>query len=572
MIRQPSDPKAVYSTAPTPGDTEIVPQFETPSTLTLSSGLVLLLSFALMAVAWFHSFAEIWQTRWFRLWRAYDRPLWDRLTGGDSYYTHGPLVPLTCMVIAIYIYRRVGLPARRCIDATLCGWGLLTVCMLGHFVGVYGRVKFLSGFCFIGTLAALVLLWGGWRLLRAYWVPVLFLVSMIPLPMNTIASLNFKLKFMAVQASVWLTNNFFGIPAILDGSYVHLPSDTTGVPKTLMIENVCGGLRSLIALTFFASLFAVVCRVKGLWRWLMLLMAVPVAIACNVTRITALNVAAHHYDVSVASKGAAFHDLSGLAVFVLALALLFGLEAVIIRCGHWLKRDWSDRRLLPFLASIARHGSQRFVTGRPAVLVVLAVGAALSIYLAGRPVAQHVGKQAGGAIPLILDIDGTPYEGIDLTLDERTLEILETDDYLYRRYMGSDDRAFEVMIVFSTNIRNGVHAPEVCLEGSGQSVIQNELEEFQLDSIGTLQMRKLTTRRNTRQSLHAYAFKCGGAYTTSYLRQQAAIFFNGLLRRNTAGALIRFTVEVDGPEDQQSGQLLHKAIRKIMPDIESSLP
>ena len=108
-----------------------------------------------------------------------------------------------------------------------------------------------------------MLLWGGWPLARAYWVPVVLLVFMVPLPMNWIADLNLTLKIQAVRAALWLTTELFGVPAIIDGSYTHLLPDISDHLKTLVIENTCSGLRSLISLIWFASLFIVFCQVRA---------------------------------------------------------------------------------------------------------------------------------------------------------------------------------------------------------------------------------------------------------------------------------------------------------------------
>ena len=86
----------------------------------------------------------------------------------------------------------------------------------------------------------------------------------------------------------------------------------------------------MISLTFFASLFALVCRLRGGWRWVLLLMAVPIAIASNVVRIASLDMVASKYGVDAAGEESWFHGFSGLAVFAVALAILFGLEWSII--------------------------------------------------------------------------------------------------------------------------------------------------------------------------------------------------------------------------------------------------
>ena len=42
----------------------------------------------------------------------------------------------------------------------------------------------------------------------------------------------------------------------------------------------------MISLICFAALFALICRAKGFWRIVMLALAVPVAVVCNIARIT----------------------------------------------------------------------------------------------------------------------------------------------------------------------------------------------------------------------------------------------------------------------------------------------
>lgn len=527
----------------------------------------------LLAAGWYHSFYEIWEDRWFPAWNAHKLPLWERLTNGESYYTHGPLVPVICLAIAWYIYKRVGMPMARCMSSSVFGWVGLILFIALHILGVFGRVKFLSGFCLIGTMASLVLIWGGWRLLRAYWVPILFLAFMIPLPMGTIAGINFKLKFFATREAIWLTRHVFDIPALQDGAYVLLPNDQfDGSPKRLVVENVCGGLRSMIALTFFASLFAVVCRVKGFWRIFMLLIAVPVAILCNVIRITGLNVVAHHYGVDAAREGAWFHDMSGIAVFVLALAILFLIEAIIMRVGKRMNADWTDERLLPFLARIPRGGSLGFARQWP-VLITLTLTAGVAIYFAWQPNLPNISAEAENAVPMELTIDNALYTGDRLTLSEDVLSILETNDYLFRHYKSATSPdGFYLLIIFSTNIRNGAHAPEVCIEADGQSIVRTDLVTHDIEGVGHIEMRELLAQDGQSMNLHTYVFKSGDSYTPSYFWQQASIMFNGLTQQNTAGALVRFTIPATRHDQQAARQRLRRAVEELMPQIESSLP
>ena len=58
----------------------------------------------------------------------------------------------------------------------------------------------------------------------------------------------------------------------------------------------------------------------------------------------------------------------------------------------------------------------------------------------------------------------------------------------------------------------------------------------------------ITQRSGGRLTYHLYTYKCGNSYTPSFFMQQATIFFNGLLNRYAAGALIRFTVPVESSD------------------------
>lgn len=594
----------------------------------LSGGNVfaLLLSVALIMTAWWSTFAQMWY-RWFPGWDLVNESLSKRMTEGDSYYTHGPMVPLVSLFIAFMIHRRVGVPCNReaparflaaCIGvvslffirlgmssmgealgqwlfyapagigllitawlawrggalpASLVG-GLLLAGALGlHLLSVYARVMFVSGFALVGTLAALTLIWGGWSLLRAYWLPIVFLLFMIPLPMEMIARLNFQLKFLAGETAVWATNSIFGVPAFMSGSFISFTPEPDGTPKTLVVENVCSGLRSLISLICFASLFALVCRAKGFWRIVMLLLAVPVAVFCNVVRITFLNLIAHYHSVEMAGPDSTLHNLSGMLVFALALALLFGVEQLILLAGRLLMRDWSDERLLGYLDALPKLKSTSPAFASPAVLLVLAVTAGVSIYWSRQIVAVNISDQAQSAVPRTLVIDGHEYGSEDLELDQKTLTILETNDYIYRRFnAGTAARVADLLIVFSANNRKGTHPPEVCLEGVDQQIISKRDYNVKMPRTGTVRMRELVTQNRGFQAIHLYVYKCGDAYTPDFTTQQATIFLNGLMGRNTAGALIRYTVDVRGHDMETARQIAVGAAEASLPIIDERLP
>jgi hypothetical protein len=91
-----------------------------------------------------------------------------RIVGGESYYTHGPLVPLVSLLIAYLLIRRTRMPVR---PSRTAGAVVLGLSLLLHLAACLARAKFVSGFAFIGVLAGLVLFCRARPALRRLWFP-----------------------------------------------------------------------------------------------------------------------------------------------------------------------------------------------------------------------------------------------------------------------------------------------------------------------------------------------------------------------------------------------------------------
>ena len=175
----------------------------------------------LLSISWSHTFYEMW-LRWFPAWKISSTSSWNRIVEGDSYYTHGPLVPVVSLIMAWFVYKRAGFQLRRTPSATVIGWAIFLFSLAAHLASMYARVTFISGYALIGVMLGLFMLWGGWRLLRQYWIPVACLIFMVPMPMAWIADLNFSLKTEAIGAAIWLTNTVFHLPPIPLHQYILL--------------------------------------------------------------------------------------------------------------------------------------------------------------------------------------------------------------------------------------------------------------------------------------------------------------------------------------------------------------
>lgn len=537
--------------------------------------LSFVLVFAAIMVSWWGTFKWMW-SRWFPGWHNLNTSLYERLTEGESYYTHGPLVPLTSLVVGWMIYKRVGLPIVRTTGSKVVGWLVFAAFAFLHLASVYARVDSISGFALIGMLTGLLLVYGGFPFFKAYWMPIVILFFMVPLPASLIDSINFSLRNFAAASAVKATN-LLGVAARIENNVVHLPPGPDG-PKSLVVANVCGGLRSLISLTFFAALFALVCRVKGFWRVVLLLLAVPVAVLCNVIRITSLNIVAHFFGTDAAGEHSAFHGLSGIAVFGVALAIMFGLEWLIIRGSKLFKVNWVDDRLMGYLDKLPKARQQWPNSVRPIVIGVMVLITAWSLWWGAASPAVQRSDRAKHAVQDGIRVDSIPMMSEDSKLPQRDLIILQTNDYLNREYWHPAIGMVHLLIVFSEDNRKGTHPPDICLQGSGHEIVRKQ--DIRLDmptdrmQSSELGFRELITQRAGGTHYFLYTYKCGYDYTPSFFSQQFRIFYNGLRGENAAGALIRYTVpniELTDESIAEARQLAHEAARQLMPQIEQGL-
>jgi EpsI family protein len=383
----------------------------------------------------------------------------------------------------------------------------------------------------------------------------------------------------ASQAAVWIVDRVFGLGVVLEGAQIYLPGHTALDPKVLTVEDVCGGLRSLISLTFFASLFALVCRARSWWRLVMLVMAVPVAIASNIVRITGLAVVAASFGIDAAGEHSWFHNFSGVAVFAVALGFLFLLELAIVGLGKLLHRAWMDNRLLAYLDRIPRRGPQGVRLWRAAPLLVLLAAAGLSVYLARTPGQAQISDIVARIAPTRLDLpDGTVLRAVepDLTMTAKELEILEYPAYVYRSFVAPGVPAtVDVLVQFSANNRKAVHPPDVCLQGSGLNIVAMAIRDVPLPGHAPIPMRELLTENGDSKALFLYVYKCGDRYTPSFFWQQGLVFWNGLVGRfygsDPAGALIRITVPIGAQGPAGARALAMQVAGALMPHIDREL-
>ncbi|MEW6326647.1 MAG: exosortase A [Thermodesulfobacteriota bacterium] len=237
--------------------------------------------------------------------------------GIDDNYSHGYLIP----VITGYMIwtTRKDLKEIQPAPSNL-GLVLLIPGLCQLLVARIGSEYFLQRTSMILVLFGLSLFLAGKKFTRKISFPVAYLFFMIPFPAIIWDKIAFPMKLFASYLAVKVIG-LLGIPIFREGNILHLAN------TTLEVADACSGLRSLTSLLALSAAFVFFTDHSRLKKWLLFLSAVPIAILTNIIRLTVTAGLASKYGEKVAQGF--LHEFSGWLIFLLGLALLMGVNALL---------------------------------------------------------------------------------------------------------------------------------------------------------------------------------------------------------------------------------------------------
>jgi exosortase len=239
--------------------------------------------------------------------------------GQDANYSHGFLVVPVAFLLGWTRRERLYNAPRR---PTLAGAALVVVSALMYVGGRLGAELFLTRVSLVGVLAGTIAFVWGREHLRILAFPVAFLLFMVPLPAIVFNQLTFPLQLVASAAGE-LVIQAAGIPVLRDGNVLQLPT------RTLEVVEACSGMRSVVSLLMLAVTIGQLSERRIMPRVLLVVAAIPVAIAANALRVAGTGIAAEW--VSPAAAEGFLHTFSGAVIFVVAALGLSGAQQLFSR-------------------------------------------------------------------------------------------------------------------------------------------------------------------------------------------------------------------------------------------------
>lgn len=226
----------------------------------------------------------------------------------DPRYSHGFLVPL--FSLTLLWLRRDKMRGSR---PSLWGLPLVTAGMAMKVGGAYTYLTWIDHVSLLPTLAGVAVLAGGLPYLRWAWPAIGFLVFMVPLPYRAEYLLGGPLQRLATVSSAYALQTM-GLPAVTEGFVIHIDEAKIGVVEA------CNGLGMLFMFFAFAAAAALLTP-RAADKAVILLSAVPISLAANVTRISLTGLL--HAKVGGGVADHFYHDLAGWLMMPLALGMLW---------------------------------------------------------------------------------------------------------------------------------------------------------------------------------------------------------------------------------------------------------
>ncbi len=403
----------------------------------------------------------------------------------------------------------------------------------------------IAGFCF------------GREFLKAMWLPLVFLVFMVPLPNMLDRTIGFFLKSISSKLGGALIK-LSGISVHVSGNIIDL-----GVTK-LQVVDACSGLRFVFPLLALGIIYAYFFE-RILWKKaLCVFMTVPIAIVTNGIRIGITGILTEYFGPKVAEGF--FHDFSGWAIFMFAFVFLLIFGQMLRMFSSKSKNTDKMPKPVQTLEKVYPeriNPDVRISMGVTAVLLaavfLLTLNAKvlpridLPSGMAGFPI--QFGGWEGKTEKIEADI--IRESGAEEAFSATYRSPVDGDVSLYIGYRGS---------AFLEN-ENFFHSPTVCLPASGWTVLEESNRTItEIPFFGKLVVSRMIMEAMGSKTLVYFWFQTKDRVTHDKNINRFHLTMHAIRKDNTYDLFIRLitTIGNDGGLPAAEDRL-HRFAREMMP-------
>jgi exosortase D (VPLPA-CTERM-specific) len=474
--------------------------------------------------------------------------------GQQQELSHSYFIPLISLWLAwsnrVRLRQSIGAPS-------IAGAAIIAVALGLLVLGKLTSIFLFQHIGIVVSIAGLVAAFGGLSLLRAAAAPVVFLFFAVPPPYWLITVLSWKFQQVSSVIGVAMIE-LMGIPVYLSGNIIDL-----GEYK-LQVAEACSGLRYLFPFLSLGVMAAYMYR-GALWKKAAIVLAtIPITIAMNSFRIAMTGALVQAYGAEHAEG--AMHFFEGWVVFLLCLAALFGVIALLARFSKP-RVSAIDALATPDLPVIAPT---------PATVPAVAVFASAAALIIAAFGATKLVTTDALITPDRRDFDGiaaefggwqTEVRPIDPTVEE----VLGADDTIVVNLTSPDGEAFNLYLAYLNAQRDGRswHSPRQCIPGGGWKIVDHTIVSRQTAAGKPHAFNRLLIQNGDHRQLVYYWYDQRGRKIANEFVMKFWLIADAVTRKRSDGAMVRLIAPVS------ASMTLEEADRKLeamLQRVEAFLP
>jgi exosortase D (VPLPA-CTERM-specific) len=461
-------------------------------------------------------------------------------------YGHGFFIPFISLLLVWLKRDRI-----QRLQSKGSWWGvpivLLAIVLYG--LGEFGTLYVLLHLSFVLMLVGLCLAAFGRDILKELGFPLLYLLTMIPLPQFLFQELSGKLQLLSSALGVGCLQ-VVGITAFRDGNVIDLG------PIQLQVVEACSGLQYLFPLMSLSLLCAYLFQAPMWKRAVVFVSSMPIAILLNGFRIGIIGVL-----VEVFGSGAAegfLHLFEGWVIFVMSLVILAFVMWGLSRIGSGAERQsiFELLRLPSDSGTVVQPGVVRPLSHEGALPASLfcVVGLLVSVAVASPYLMSREEIMPPRESLLNFPMQAQQWQGSTFPLEKEYIDTLRFDDYLLADYRAAGESPVNFYVAYYRSQRKGqsAHSPRTCIPGGGWEITSLRTVEVPTNDTATtaLRVNRLVIQKADAKQIVYYWFKQRDRVLTNEYLVKVFLVWDALARQRTDGALIRLSASVPPGHDE----------------------
>jgi EpsI family protein len=136
------------------------------------------------------------------------------------------------------------------------------------------------------------------------------------------------------------------------------------------------------------------------------------------------------------------------------------------------------------------------------------------------------------------------WQGKDIAVNDKILDILQTQSLLMREYTNKEGLIIYLTIVYYSSNRVEFHSPERCAVGQGSNIVESGYETIPLDKKTNIVANKFLVKNQQAELITLYYYESGKYLTASYFGLRWYMILNKLQGKPNSGTLVKFSIFV----------------------------